>query len=256
MTFIQAIILGIVEGFTEFLPISSTAHLEFASRIMQIANSPFLDSFLIFIQIGSILAALVVYAGLIWKHRAQWKTVAAAFIPTAIIGFILYKIVKTLFLGNVSLAAIMLIIGGILMIIFELALAKRKSGTQSIEAITYKQAALIGLAQSIAVVPGVSRSGATIYGGLFAGMSRETIVDFSFILAIPTMIAAGGYDLLKSAAGFSGGDFGLLAAGFIAAFLSALFAIRFFLSYAKRHDFTIFGIYRILAGVLFFFSLR
>ena len=256
MTIIQSIILGIVEGLTEFLPISSTAHMEFAARIMQIAESDFLKSFEITIQVGAILAVCIIYASLIWKYRSQWKKFAAAFVPTAVIGFALYKIVKTVFLGNIALAAVMLIVGGVLIILFDRMLAKRTPTTLKLEDISYKQAVAIGVAQSIAVIPGVSRSGATIYGGLFSGLSREAIVDFSFMLAIPTMLAATGYDLLKSASAFSGSQFGLLAVGFVAAFLSALLAIRFFLSYAKRNDFTIFAVYRILAGILFLVSLR
>lgn len=257
MTIIQSIILGIVEGFTEFLPISSTAHMEFAARILQIADSDFLKSFEIIIQFGAILAVVAVYGSLIWKYRTEWKKFAAAFVPTALVGFALYKIIKTVFLGDTALAAIMLVLGGLLIFIFDRKLGQRAQGSgTTVETMTYRQAALVGLAQSIAVVPGVSRSGATIYGGLFAGISREAIIDFSFILAVPTMLEATGYDLLKNASGFSGGDFSLLAVGFVAAFLSALVAIRFFISYAKRNEFTAFGVYRILAGVLFLVTLR
>ncbi len=252
MTIIQSIILGIVEGVTEFLPISSTAHMEFAAWLLRAQQTDFLKSFEIIIQFGAILAVVLVYATLIWKYRMHWKKFAAAFIPTAVVGFLLYKVIKNLFLGNLFLAAAVLAIGGVAMIIFERKLKGRLIEGSSIAKISYKQAVLVGLAQSLAVVPGVSRSAATIYGGMFAGLSRETIVDFSFILAIPTMAAAAGYDLLKNAPSLGSGGFHLIAIGFIAAFVSAFFSIRFFLSYVKRNDFTSFGIYRIIAGIAFF----
>lgn len=253
MTILHSIILGIIEGITEFLPISSTGHLILAEQLLHIADSEFVKSFDIIIQLGAILAVIVVY----WKKLWNWgliKKLIVAFIPTGIIGLALYKVVKTL-LGSDTVVLWALLLGGIALIAFELWYKKRivarPPHVNDIESISYKEAAIIGLFQSIAIIPGTSRSAATIVGGLIRGFSRATIVEFSFLLAVPTMIAASGLDLVKSHASFSGSEYVLLAVGFVTAFIVAWGSIKWLLGFIRKHDFIPFGIYRIVVAILF-----
>ncbi len=260
MTILQSIILGIVEGITEFLPISSTGHLILAAKVLNIFESDFVKSFEIIIQLGAILAVVWLYRKKIWPFDLElWKRVIVSFIPTAIIGFILYKIIKGFLLGNVWVTAVALIVGGIVIILFE-QYVSRASETFEAEHIntqmrtmSYKKAFFIGIFQSIAVIPGVSRSAATIIGGQSLSLSRQAIVEYSFILAIPTMLAASGYDLLKSGINFSGDQFTTLLIGFVVSFIVAIFAIKFLLRFIKTHNFIWFGIYRIIVGIIFLF---
>lgn len=253
MNYIDAIILGIVEGITEFLPVSSTGHLILTSHALGILETPFIKSFEIIIQLGAILAVVVLYWRLLLTNRHLIAKVIAAFVPTAVIGLTLYSLIKTYLLGNQLVVVIALAVGGLLLIAFE----KRKKEADLPEAggdvtsITYKQAFLVGLFQTVAMIPGVSRSAATIIGGELLGLSRKAIVEFSFLLAIPTMAAATGYDLLKTHASFSGEELSLLAVGFIVSFLVALLAIKSFLGYIKKHSFTAFGVYRLILAAVF-----
>ena len=249
MTIIQTIVLGIVEGITEFLPISSTGHLILASKLMGIADTNFQKSFEIIIQLGAILAVVVLYWRRFFTNKETWKKVLIAFLPTAIIGFLLYKVLKNYLLGNDVVVLWAMLLGGIALIVFELWHIRR---THQAQPINYKNSFLVGLAQSLAIIPGVSRSGATIVAGLVMGISREAIVEFSFLLAIPTMAAATGYDFLKSSHSFSGSQFGTLALGFIVSFIVALLAIKWFIGYIKNHSFIWFGVYRILAAIVFY----
>ena len=252
MTPIDAILLGIVEGVTEFLPISSPGHLILASALLHIAASSFLSSFEIVIQLGAILAVAVLY----WRaflDTEVLKRLVVAFIPTGVIGLALYKVVKTYFLGNDSIVLWSLALGGLALILFELWHREHEEATREVRAISYRQAAFVGFFQSLAIVPGVSRSAATIVGGLALGIKRSTIVEFSFLLAVPTMLAASGLDLIKNASSFSSGDTLTLVIGFLVAFLVALLSIRWLLSYVRGHSFVGFGIYRILAALAFFF---
>lgn len=245
MSFFHALILGIVEGLTEFLPISSTAHLMIANRLLGIPITDFVKSFNIFIQLGAILAVIILYLRHILTDRTTLIKICLAFIPTAIIGIIVYPLAKKNFLGNIPLAAWALIIGGIIMIIFEY-YHNRKAD----EPISFKRSIIIGIFQAIALIPGVSRAGATIIGGQALGINRKKIVEFSFLLAIPTMVAASGLDLIKTNINFDSSEWLLLLTGFICAFITALIAIKFFLRYISRHSFTTFGWYRIAIGIL------
>lgn len=253
MTLMQSVLLGIVEGITEFLPISSTAHLEISARILGIASSDFFKSFEIIIQLGAILAVVVLYARTLSTNLTIWKKIIAAFLPTGVIGFVLYKIIKDYLLGNETLIIWTLGIGGIILIIFELVYSREEPNLQSpmseIEMMPYKKAVMIGLAQSIAVVPGVSRAAATIIAGRVLGLSRKAIVEFSFLLAIPTMLAAASYDLTKNALSFSSSEVLVLAVGFVTAFISALVAVQFLLRYIQTHTFIMFGVYRIILAI-------
>lgn len=255
MHIFQSIILGIVEGVTEFLPISSTGHMILAGHVLGITSDDFLKSFEIFIQLGAILAVVALYWKKLLLNKKIFLRVCAAFLPTAIIGLAVYKIVKTYLLGNMHVVLWSLLLGGIFLVIFEWQRKGKISNISELENISYIQAFIIGLFQSIAIIPGVSRSAATIVGGLILGISRDVIVEFSFMLAVPTMVAATGLDLLKSGHSFTGSQAELLAIGFVTAFISAFFAIKFLLGYVKNHTFTSFGIYRILISLLFFFTI-
>jgi undecaprenyl-diphosphatase len=255
MNIISAIILGVVEGFTEFLPISSTAHLVLTSRLLHTENSEFLKSFEISIQLGAIASVVFLY----WKTLvSKWelnKKILTAFIPTAIVGLIFYGFIKSVLLENHLVSVYALLFGGIALIIFELLYKERDADMSEVANISYKQAFIIGAFQSIAIVPGVSRAAATIIGGLIMRIKRRAIVEFSFLLAVPTMAAATGLDLVKSAGSFAYSDFLYLATGFVVAFITAMISIKFLLKFIQNHNFTSFGIYRILLAVSFLFLL-
>jgi undecaprenyl-diphosphatase len=249
MSLIQALILGLVEGITEFLPISSTAHLILASRVMHLAETEFVKSFQIIIQLGAILAVFVLYWNRFWNWEVLKKLVVA-FIPTGVIGLTVYKAVKGYLLGNMTVVLCALFVGGIALIVFERFHRTSESEVDFSE-ITYRRALLIGIFQAIAVIPGVSRSAATIVGGSLIGISRRTIVEFSFMLAVPTMLAASVLDLYKSHDALAGNN-AALGIGFVVSFVTAVAAIKSFLTYLKKHDFAAFGWYRIVLAVVFF----
>lgn len=249
MTSLHALILGLVEGISEFLPISSTAHLMFASSLLGLAQSEFVKTFEIAIQSGAILAVAVLYYKS-FLNIEKLKRIIVAFVPTGIIGLALYGVVKTYLLGNIPVALGALFLGGIALIIFE-----RKRAPYTDEGITrlltYKEALIVGVAQSVAIIPGVSRSAATIVGGMLAGIDRKTIVEFSFLLAAPTMAAATALDLLKHGKEFTSADYTSLAIGFVMSFVVAIASMRWLLKYVRTHNFVAFGIYRIVAAILF-----
>lgn len=250
MTIIQAVILGIIEGITEFLPISSTGHLILASKAMGIADSDFTKSFEIAIQLGAIMAVVVLYWRRLVTHVDTWKKIFTAFLPTAVVGFLLYRFLKDYLLSNAFIVVWALALGGAALIVFELWHVRR---THQAQPLNYKNSFLVGVAQSFSIIPGISRAGATIVGGLLTGISRETIVEFSFLLAVPTMAAATGYDLYRSAGSFSPDQFSVLVIGFVVSFIVAMLAIKWLLNYVKHHTFIAFGIYRIVASFLFWF---
>ncbi len=246
----DAIILGIVEGITEFLPISSTGHLILASKLLKLADSEFQTTFEIAIQLGAILAVLVVA----WRRFLQWnilKRIVVAFVPTAVIGFTLFRLIKEFLLQQPWIVIWALLIGGVLLILFEQWYGKRQHVPQSLEQMSYRQALLIGFAQSLAVVPGVSRSAATIVAGLAVGMERTAIVEFSFLLAVPTILAATALDIFKTPANVLHGNWNILIIGALAAFVVAWLAIRFFLQFVRKHTFVPFGVYRIAIALVF-----
>lgn len=261
MTIIQSIILGIVEGITEFLPISSTAHLIITGKMLGIHSSEFLKTFEISIQLGAILAVVVLYWKRLWQNFSIIWKLAAAFIPTAIIGLVMYKIIKNFLLESLLVIALSLLIGGILLIFFEKWHAKKskiidaKTETMELEKISYRQAVILGVAQSLAMIPGVSRSAATIIGGLGLGINRKTIVEFSFLLAIPTMLAATVLDIYKNPSALSGEQLTLWMVGFITSFITAIIGIKFLIKYIQKNDFQAFGWYRIVIGFLILISL-
>ncbi|MBM3272071.1 undecaprenyl-diphosphatase UppP [Candidatus Kaiserbacteria bacterium] len=250
MDIIHAIALGVVEGITEFLPVSSTGHLILATRALGIPESTFTKSFDITIQLGAIASVVVLY----WRRFLDvslLKKLVVGFIPTGVIGLAFYGVVKTYLLGNAVVVVAALALGGVLLIAFERWHTEGSDATVDVSAISYKQAALVGVFQSIAIVPGVSRSAATILGGLWLGLSRRAIVEFSFLLAVPTMLAASTLDLLKNYQSFSADQAGVLAVGFLVSFVVALGAITWLLRFVQRHDFAAFGYYRIAVALAF-----
>ena len=253
MTYLHTLILGIVEGVSEFLPISSTGHLILASYLLHLKQTDFQKSFEIAIQLGAILSVVVLYWRALLVNFEILKRVITAFIPTAILGFIFYKIIKKVLLGSNTVVLYSLLIGGIFLVLFELWHREKESATEELSAISYSKSFMIGLCQAVAMIPGVSRSAATIIGGLILGIKRKTIVEFSFLLSVPTMVAATGLDLMKSGGHFSLEEFHLLLMGFISSFIVALLSIRWLIHFIKNHTFISFGIYRILISLLFWF---
>jgi len=254
MTIIQSFIMGVIEGLTEFLPISSTAHLIFTGEILKIPSSEFLKSFEISIQLGAILSVVILYWRRVWQNlNIIWK-LAAAFIPTSVIGLIFYKLVKGYLMENNLVIAISLLLGGIIIILFENWYAKKNISETAVDtdlnAITYKQAITLGVVQALAIIPGVSRAGATIIGGLAQGIKRKTIVEFSFLLAIPTMLAATALDIYKNPTVFSGSELHLWLIGFITSFITAIVGVKLLIKYVQKNDFKIFGWYRIILGII------
>ena len=256
MDITHAIILAVIEGITEYLPISSTGHMIAASHLMGMPQTEFLKTFEIAIQLGAIAAV----AGLYWRvFLLDWEInarVACAFVPTAIVGFLLYAMIKKFLLGNYLVVVWALFAGGVVLILFERFYRFKGEPVKRLQDISCVQALWIGLCQSLAVIPGVSRSAATIVGGLAAGVERSVIVEFSFLLAVPTMLAATVLDLLKTEAVLDAQEWGILAVGFSVAFMVAWFAVKFFLQYVRKHDLVAFGVYRIVAAILLLFFLR
>lgn len=246
----HAVLLGIVEGLTEFLPISSTGHLLLATEALGLTDA-FSQTFAIAIQAGA-MAAVFAFTWREWLKPAIWKRVLAGFLPTAVVGFTLYRLVKQ-FLLRPEVVVVALVVGGVIIIGLEYWFKKKQvisAKVVSLEEISYKQAALVGLAQSLAVVPGVSRSAASILGGLSLGLSRPLIVTYSFLLAVPTIGMAAAYDLWKQRALLTADRLDLLAVGFAVSAAVSFVVIRWLLSYVRKHDFTWFGVYRIAFGVV------
>ena len=205
---------------------------------------------------GAILSVIFIYWKSLFLDKEILKRVLAAFIPTGIIGFFLYKLIKKVLLGNNQVVLWSLFLGGIFLVVFELCRKRNEHEIRKIADLSYGKAALIGIFQSISVIPGVSRSAATIVGGLMLGMERQTIVEFSFLLAVPTMLAATTLDFVKNAGSFSSGQFGFLLIGFMTSFIVSWAAVKWLLHYVKHHSFILFGIYRIALVLIFWFAIK
>lgn len=256
MNLIHTIILAAVEGVTEFLPISSTGHLILASKLVGIAETDFVKTFEIVIQLGAIMAVVVLYFKKIIGSFNLIKKLVVAFIPTAIVGFTLYPLIKEVLLGSSAITLNALFWGGIALIGVEWFLRRKKIEAKSESEVTYRQALLIGTFQSLSVVPGVSRAAATIVGGLLTGLNRQTATEFSFMLAIPTMFAASALDIYKSRHLLASANLTTLALGTFLSFIFAILAVKFLIGYIKKHDFTAFGIYRIVLSILFWIFIK
>lgn len=270
---LKSILYGIVEGITEWLPISSTGHMILLEEIMPMnVSKSFWSMFLVVIQLGAILAVVVLYWNKVFPFRKNkegkytsvksiwilWSKILVATIPAAIIGLALDDWIDA-HLYNGFVVAIMLILVGVAFIYIENRNKDMRPSVNSLSALSYKDALIIGLFQVVAaVLPGTSRSGATIVGGLMIGVSRAVAAEFTFFLAIPVMFGASLLKLVKFGLAFSVLEFFILVIGMVVAFFVSIFVIRFLMSYIKKHDFKVFGWYRIVLGafVLIFFAIR
>lgn len=254
LTWINAGILGAIEGLTEFLPVSSTAHLMVGATILGIPQDTFVKTFEIAIQLGAIVAVFAYFRHSLRAYVSLLPKIITAFIPTALIGFVLYHFIKSYLVGNLIIIPITLVLGGIVMIIFE---KKKKivmsqgDAVREIKVMSTPTAVVVGLAQALAVIPGVSRSAATIIAGLSRGLSREAIVLFTFLLGAPTLLAATLYDLYKTAPHLASGEFSILGIGFLTALVFAYISVGFMIRLVKRVGFVPFGWYRIVVGLVF-----
>jgi undecaprenyl-diphosphatase len=254
--FTHAFILGVIEGITEFLPISSTAHLILVSKILNIQQNDFHKFFEVFIQIGAISAVIFNYFYLLSQNRDLIKKLIISFVPTATIGFLLYKIIKNVFFENFLVIAFAFIFLGLIFILLEKLISKNKLKLDlTLNKLSYKQAFLIGVSQALAVIPGISRAGAVISVMLILKFRREEAVLYSFLLAVPTIISAGLYDLYKTGFNqlFNLQNVLYLSVGFITSFIFALLTIRWFIKYLQKNNLILFGLYRIIIGILILF---
>jgi len=272
MDLIQALLLSVIEGVTEFLPISSTGHLLLATKFLNIPQTEFVKSFEIIIQLGAILAVLILYGDKLFTYKKVkdvilddkyeflrrfrinfkvWSRVLAAFVPTAVVGLLLYDFIKEVLFENILVVVGALLIGGILLIVLEKLFKEKDGAVDSLEKLSLKQSFLIGIAQSFSVVPGTSRAASTIIGGILVGAKRKVAVEFSFLLAIPTMMAATGLDLIKSDFSFSSQELMILAVGFIGSFITAMLVVKWFIKFVQTNNFFWFGVYRIVLAILF-----
>jgi undecaprenyl-diphosphatase len=258
MNLIQTLVLSIVEGITEFLPISSTGHLILASNLLKITQTEFVKSFEIIIQLGAILAVVAIYFNkLIIKFDFDlWKKIIIAFIPSIIFGLIFYKLIKTYLIGNSIIVILSLFIGGAIMILFEKFYERKKQKFNKFKSkekvLTNKDYLVIGFFQVFSMIPGVSRAFTTIFGGMLLGMKRKDATEFSFFLAIPTMFAASALDLIKTDLSiWTNSNYLVLGIGFIGSFITAFITIKFLIKFVQNHNFINFGIYRIIISIIF-----
>lgn len=250
MTYFQALIIGIIEGLTEFLPVSSTGHMILADAVLHVEDKEFAKTFEIVIQLGAIMAVALLYSKRFFVSFDIYLKLVAAFVPTGVIGILAYKAIKS-YLFNPFVVSIALILGGVVLILLDKWTENKKSEFEKAENISYGGALKIGLFQCISIVPGVSRAAATIFGGVFAGFDRKLATEFSFLLAIPTMMAASGKDLWESKDLINAENAKLLLFGAAVAFACALVAVKGFIIFVQRFGFKHFGYYRIILGVLF-----
>jgi undecaprenyl-diphosphatase len=246
----ETIILALIEGLTEFLPVSSTGHMILAAAAMNIHEDEFVKTFEIVIQLGAILAIALMYSQRFFKGIQIYIKLIVAFIPTAIIGFLAYDFIKA-YLFNPVVVSVSLIVGGVVLIWIDKKVVNQVTEVDTLENIPLKNAFFIGLVQCLSMIPGTSRAAATIIGGVFNKLDKKQATEFSFLLAIPTMFAATGYDLLKTPINFTNDEITMLIIGLVVAFISAWFAVKIFLKLVENYGFKYFGYYRIIIGILF-----
>lgn len=264
---IKSFVLGIVQGITEWLPVSSTGHMLLFDEFLQLDfPKEFTDMFFVVIQFGSILAVLVLYFDKLNPFSAKkspaekkstwtlWKKVIIGCIPAGVIGILFDDLIHDL-LYSPLVIAIALIVYGILFIVLES--THHTPTTTSLESLSYRKALLIGVFQTLSLIPGTSRSGSTILGAVFLGCARPVAAEFSFFLAIPVMLGASGLKVLKYGLNYTAAQVGVMIVGMVTAFVVSLFCIRFLMNYIRKHDFKVFGWYRIVLGivVLLYFGL-
>ncbi|MEA3228466.1 MAG: undecaprenyl-diphosphate phosphatase [Campylobacterota bacterium] len=250
MTIFDSVILGLIEGFTEFLPISSTGHLIVASEFLGVEQTNITKAYEVIIQFAAILAVIVNYKDKFSIKKIDlWTKVFLAFLPIGTVGYIFSSEIKELF--SIQIVAIMFIIGGIIFLIVEKFFIKEeKTLIDDVEKISYKQSMVIGFAQIFALIPGTSRAGSTIIGALLVGINRKASAEFSFLLAFPVMSAVTAYDLLKHYKEFTDANLITLGVGFVVSFIVAFITIKLFMAFLDRFTFVAFGIYRIIFGTL------
>lgn len=253
MTIIQTFILGIVEGISEFLPVSSTFHLIWTSQLLGMVQSDFVKLFQVFIQSGAILAVVFLYWKEILKSSALMKRLILSFIPTALVGYFLYGMIKGVFFENIQFTTTVFIVIGAVFLIVEYLIGRRIIKIKKeIAILTYRDAILVGLFQALAVIPGVSRAGAVLVGMMFLGYRRDESAKYSFMLSIPTILAASVFDFweMKDIAMQDNGSILTLTIGTAVAFVSAYFGVSWLIRYLQNHSLSIFGWYRIAIGII------
>ena len=249
MGILESILLGIIEGITEFLPISSTGHLIVASEFLNIDQTNVTKAYEVIIQFAAILAVVLNYSDKFSIKKIElWKKLTLAFIPIGAVGFVFSSQIKAMF--DIKIVAIMFIIGGIVFLIVEKFYKETDKHIDDVEKVTYKQSLYIGLAQIFALIPGTSRAGSTIIGAMLVKLNRKAAAEFSFLLAFPVMCATTGYDLLKHYKDFTDANFIILGVGFVTAFIVAYITIKLFLKFLENFTFVSFGIYRIVFGTI------
>jgi undecaprenyl-diphosphatase len=251
MDALQAIIIAIVEGLTEYLPVSSTGHMILTAEFLHVDATPFTKAFMINIQFGAILAVVALYYKRFFKSLDFYFKLFVAFLPAAVMGFLLGDLIDSM-LEDVTIVAGALLLGGIVLIFIDGYFDRKNTEIKTEEEtdVNYKQAFFIGIFQCIAMIPGVSRSAASIIGGMFQGLNRKMAAEFSFFLAVPTMFAASGYKLMKDHDAITSDNIGILIIGNIVAFIVSILAIKIFIGYLTKHGFWAFGYYRIVLGAI------
>ena len=259
MNLFQTLLLSIVEGITEFLPISSTGHLILVASIFKIPQTEFVKSFEIIIQLGAILAVVVIYFKKLITNFDLWKNIIIAFLPSVIFGLIFYKYIKLYLIGNSQVVIWSLLIGGVAMLLFErfhkFSSIRYPEGASYVYTLSPIRYLVIGLFQVLSMIPGTSRAMMTIFGGMAVGMKRKEAVEFSFFLAIPTMLGATVLDLYKTGFVYHSTDYILLTTGFVGSFITAYVVIKWLIKYVESHNFVVFGWYRIILALIFLFYL-
>ena len=252
MSVLESLIIAIIEGLTEFLPVSSTGHMILAKAALGIKEQEgFVDTFIVCIQIGAILAIVLLYYKRFLQGIQIYYKIAAAFIPTAVIGLLAYDYIKA-YLFNANVVAIALIIGGVILILIDKKVVAKEAKVTDLSNIPLLNAFYIGLFQCLSMIPGTSRAASTIIGGVFNKLDKNQATEFSFLLAVPTMIAATGYDLYKTPFVFSQHEVLILLLGLGVAFISAYIAVKIFIKLVSAYGFKHYGYYRILIGIIFF----
>ncbi len=249
MTIFDAIILGIVEGITEYLPVSSTAHLILTAQLLGLKQDSFLKAYEIIVQIAPIFSVMLIYKERLVQSIDLWYKLIFSFIPTGIVGLFFHKQIEAMFSTNSTL--VLMFFTGIIFLMIEYFYKEKEHHIKELDNVSYKQAFYIGIFQIFSLIPGVSRSGVTILGAMLIGLKREVSMSFSFLLAIPTMGAASGYMMLKEYEIIMQGNFELLLVGFIISFIIGYIAVKSFLAIVARYNFTPFGIYLVVMSLLF-----
>ncbi|MFB6343383.1 undecaprenyl-diphosphate phosphatase [Saccharicrinis sp. FJH2] len=247
MSWIEALIIAIVEGLTEFLPVSSTGHMIITQNILGIENSEFVRAFIVNIQFGAILSVVVLYWKKFFQSLKFYYKLFVAFLPAAVFGLLFSDVIDEL-LENVVVVAVSLVLGGIILVFVDSWF--KHNDEEKNQEVTYKKSLIIGFFQVIAMIPGVSRSASTIIGGMTQKLTKKNAAEFSFFLAVPTMFAASGYKLLENYKSITVDNIGILIFGNVIAFIVAMLAIKSFISFLTKNGFKAFGYYRIIVGVV------